>query len=101
MKQILFSECIPNFLLYECFAMHMMTCQVLVLGPNTRGVTYRPICCLLNVSFKAFTKVATNRIVLVAQKVIRPSQTAFMLGRNIMNGAIILHETILELQRKR
>ena len=39
MKQFLFSECIPNFLLYECFAMHMMTCQVLVLGPNTRGVT--------------------------------------------------------------
>ena len=39
MKQILFSECIPNFLLYECFAMHMMTCQVLVLGQNTRGVT--------------------------------------------------------------
>ena len=39
MKQILFSECIPNFLLYECFAMHMMTCQILVLGQNTRGVT--------------------------------------------------------------
>ena len=28
MKQILFSECIPNFLPYECFAMHMMTCQI-------------------------------------------------------------------------
>ena len=39
MKQISFSECIPNFLLYECFTMHMMTCQVLVLGQNTRGVT--------------------------------------------------------------
>jgi hypothetical protein len=33
---------------------------------------YRPIC-LLNVSFKIFTKVATNRMNLVAQKVIRPS----------------------------
>ena len=42
MKQILFSECIPNFLLYECFAMHTMTCQVLVLGQNTRGVTICP-----------------------------------------------------------
>jgi hypothetical protein len=40
---------------------------------------YRPIC-LLNVSFKIFTKVATNRINLVAQKVIRPSQTAFLPG---------------------
>ena len=42
MKQILFSECIPNFLPYECFAMHMMTCQILVLGQNTRGVTAIP-----------------------------------------------------------
>ena len=41
MKQILFSECIPNFLLYECFAMHMMKCQVLMLGQNTRGVTMK------------------------------------------------------------
>lgn len=34
---------------------------------------YRPIC-LLNVSFKIFTKVATNRINKVAPKVTRPSQ---------------------------
>jgi hypothetical protein len=33
--------------------------------------------CLLNVSFKIFTKVMTNRIALVAQKVIQPSQSAF------------------------
>jgi hypothetical protein len=40
---------------------------------------YRPIC-LLNVSFKIFTKVATNRVTQVAQKVISPSQTAFLPG---------------------
>ena len=28
-----------KFLLYECFAKHMMTCQILVLGRNTKGVT--------------------------------------------------------------
>ena len=39
MKQSLFSECIQNFLLHECFAMHMMTCQILMIGQNTRGVT--------------------------------------------------------------
>jgi hypothetical protein len=69
-------------------------------GANAKQIQqYRPTYCLLNVSFKTFTKVATNRIVLVAQtqKVIRPSQTAFTLGRNIMKGAIILHETIHEL----
>jgi hypothetical protein len=61
---------------------------------------YRPIC-LLNVSFKIFTKVATNRINLVAQKAIRPSQTAFLLGRFILEGVTILHEMIHELCRKK
>ena len=61
---------------------------------------YRPIC-LLNVSFKIFTKVLTNRINLVAQKVIRSSQTAFLPGRFIMEGAVVLHETIHELHRKK
>ena len=28
-----------KLILNECFAMHMMTCQILVLGQNTRGVT--------------------------------------------------------------
>jgi mannosylglycoprotein endo-beta-mannosidase len=61
---------------------------------------YRPIC-LLNVSFKVFTKVATNRISELASKVIRPTQTAFMPGRNILEGVVILHETIHELHRKK
>ena len=57
---------------------------------------YRPIF-LLNVSFKIFTKVATNRKTTVAQKVIRPTQTAFVPGRHILEGVLILHETIHEL----
>ena len=57
---------------------------------------YRPIY-LLNVSFKIFTKVATNRLSNVAHKIIRPTQTTFLPGRNIMEGAVILHETIHEL----
>ena len=60
---------------------------------------YRPIC-LLNVSFKIFTKVATNRMTSVAQNVIRPSQAAFMPGRHILEGVVVLHETIHELYRK-
>jgi hypothetical protein len=66
----------------------------------TRIHQYRPIC-LFNVSFKIFTKVVTNRISQIAQKVISPSQTAFLLGRNIMKGAIVLHETIHELHKKK
>jgi hypothetical protein len=61
---------------------------------------YRTIC-LLNVSFKIFTKVATNRVTQIAQKIISPSQTAFLLGRNIMEGVIVLHETIHEMHRKK
>jgi hypothetical protein len=44
-------------------------------------------------------KVITNRLVSVAQRVIHPTQLAFLLGRNIMEGAIIIHETIHELHR--
>jgi hypothetical protein len=47
--------------------------------PEEGTNVYRPIC-LLNVSFKIFTKVARNRISEVAQKVIRPTQTTFIPG---------------------
>jgi hypothetical protein len=61
---------------------------------------YMPIF-LLNVSFKIFTKVGTNRATVIAHKVIRPTQSAFILGRNILEGVVILHETIHELHRKK
>ena len=84
--------------------LHSLNFGTIILLPKgseaNRIEQYRPIC-LLNVSFKIFTKVASNRIALVAQKIIRPSQTAFLPGRNIMEGAIILHETIHEMHRKK
>ena len=49
---------------------------------------YRPIC-LLSVSFQFFTKVATNRLNSVPDMVVRPSQSAFMQGRNILDGVVI------------
>ena len=61
---------------------------------------YRSIC-VLNVCFKIFTKVCTNRLNRIAQTVVSPSQTAFMPGRNIMEGVVILHETIHELHTKK
>jgi hypothetical protein len=39
---------------------------------------------LLNVSFKIFTKVAVKRLTRIAKKIVSPSQTAFIPGRNIM-----------------
>jgi hypothetical protein len=45
--------------------------------------------------------VVANRISHIATKVISPTQMAFLLGRNIMEGVIILHETIHEMHRKK
>jgi hypothetical protein len=42
-----------------------------------------------------------NRILKVADKVIGPSQTAFIHGRYIMEGVVMLHETIHELHRRK
>jgi phosphate starvation-inducible protein PhoH len=61
---------------------------------------YRPIY-LLNVSFKIFTKVAAIRVNTVADHVVRPMQTAFMQGRNILDGVVILHEAVHELHTKK
>jgi hypothetical protein len=61
---------------------------------------YRLIC-LLNVSFKIFTKVGTNWVTSIAHKVIKPTQSAFIPGRNILEGVVVLHETIHELHKKK
>jgi hypothetical protein len=61
---------------------------------------YRPIC-LLSVSFKIFTKVVTIRLNSVADHVVQLSQTAFMQGRNIMDGIVVLHEAVHELHTKK
>ena len=37
----------------------------------------------------------------MAQKVVRPTQTAFLPGRNILEGVVVLHETIHELHTKK
>lgn len=61
---------------------------------------FRPIC-LLNVSFKIFTKVTTNKINYVTDRVVSPTQVAFMQGCNILEGFVVLHEIVHELHRKK
>ena len=61
---------------------------------------YRPIY-LLNVSFKIFTKVATIRLNSVVDHVVKPTQTTFMQGRNMLDGVVILHETVHEMHTKK
>ena len=95
-------------LFYEFHAgrlpIHSLNFRVITLLPKItdaiRIQQYMPIC-LLNVSFRIFTKVRNNRILKVADKLMGPSQTAFIPGRYIMEGVVILHETIHELHRKK
>ena len=87
----------------ECLPLFSLNFGVITLLPKTSDAKqiqqYRLIC-LLNVSFKIFTKAGTNRLNRVAQQVVNPCQSAFMPGRNIMEGVVILHETIHELHKK-
>jgi hypothetical protein len=52
-------------------------------------------------SFKIFTKVLTNRINLVAQKVVSPSQTTFLPDIYISDDVIILYETIHGIHKRK
>jgi hypothetical protein len=77
--------------------------MIILIPKSQEAITiqqYRPIS-LLNVSFKIFTKVASNRITEITKRVISPTQTVFLPGRNFMEGVIILHKMIHEIHRKK
>jgi hypothetical protein len=44
---------------------------------------------------------SVNRMSGIAEKLISPTQIIFILGRNIMEGVVMLHETIHKLHRKK
>jgi hypothetical protein len=61
---------------------------------------YRHVC-LLGVDYKVFTKVLTMRLTAMPDSIISKTQTAFLPGRNILEGVVILHETLHEMRRKK
>jgi hypothetical protein len=61
---------------------------------------YRHIC-LLGVDYKCSTKVLTKRLTKVVESTISKSQKTFILGRTILEGVVILHETLHEIRRKK
>ena len=75
---------------------------VVTLIPKTKDAAtikqYRPIC-LYYVCYKIVTKVLTNRLERVADKVVSKSQTAFMKNANILDGVVTIHEVFHELRR--
>jgi hypothetical protein len=52
---------------------------------------YRPIC-LLNVSYKIFTKALMLRFEDCMSRIINPCRSAFIKGRTIVDGVMTLHE---------
>jgi hypothetical protein len=75
---------------------------VIMLVPKTKETNtirqYRSIC-LLKVDFKIFPMLMTDRITPRVGKWIDESQTVFIKGRNILEGAVILHKFIHEFKK--
>ena len=61
---------------------------------------FRPIC-LLNVIYKIITKALTLRLTKIAGRIISSNQTAFIPGRNIIDGVVILQEVLHKLRVKK
>lgn len=81
--------------------MSRMNYGLITLIPKLKGANnskqFRPIC-LLNVDYKWFTKVLTMRLSRCAANIIIPAQTAFIPGRFILEGVMMLHEVLHELR---
>lgn len=77
---------------------------VITLIPKIKGASnikqYRPIC-FLNVSFKFFTKLLMDRLTTYVGGLINQCQTTFIKGRYIVDGAVMLHEIMHELHKKK
>jgi hypothetical protein len=51
------------------------------------------------VDFKIFPKLLIDRLTPMTDKLINPNQIAFIKGRNILEGVVILHEVIHEFRK--
>lgn len=61
---------------------------------------FRPIS-LCNVSFRILSKVLANRLKPLLEKIISPTQSAFVKGRLIQDNIVLAHEIIRKLKRKK
>ena len=55
---------------------------------------------VINVIFRILAKGYANRVTLLADRVTHPNQTAFIKGRYILDGVLVLHEVLHEVRTK-
>lgn len=76
----------------------------LALIPKTIGASkvdqFRPIA-LCNVSFKIITKIIASRLRRVLEKIVAPTQSAFIPNRNISDNTILNHELMFYLNSRK
>jgi hypothetical protein len=91
-------------LLHETGSIGRINYGVLSLIPKVQGATslkqYRPIA-VLNVIFRAVTKVFAARLAPVALSVINPCQIGFIKGRQIYDGVVVIEEVLHDLRVKK
>jgi len=62
-------------------------------GEATNMKQFRPIG-LLNCSFQIFSKLLTLRLTSVVQRIVAPTQSAFIKGRYILESVVVAHELV-------
>uniref|UniRef100_J3M5F7 Reverse transcriptase domain-containing protein n=1 Tax=Oryza brachyantha TaxID=4533 RepID=J3M5F7_ORYBR len=102
LKQDLYEMLIPLF--HEELDLKRLNFGVISLIPKCDSANsikqFRPIC-VLNECFKIISKVVTNRLSLIAADIISHTQTAFIPGRFILEGGVVLHEVLHVLRHKK
>jgi hypothetical protein len=77
---------------------------ILSLIPKVSGAEqisrYRPIA-LINVIFKIISKAYACKLDPIAHRIISPNQTAFIKGRNILDGPLALLEIIHDIRKRK
>ena len=69
-------------------------------GEATNMKQFRPIG-LLNCSFQIFSKLLTLRLTSVVQRIVAPTQSAFIKGRYILESVVVAHEIVHSLHESK
>lgn len=81
---------------------HKLNFALIILIPKEPDANimkkFRPIS-LSNCAVKFFSKVLTNRLSPISDRLISPNQTAFIKGRYILESVVLAHEVIHEVKK--